>query len=164
MDAAEKIATLHQRADSSSHMYMSFAYTPSLDIMMATSFMVHNKPIVKPASLSPLNDLKKVYTTNRITNISSMADEIMSWNTPNLQQFYRTITIRANAPLLLEIMDIFLQEVECLSRVPGILPNFVLNPIDQVGEAGRLKNGGSPIDVSAKDGPLFREFHLNNSF
>ena len=109
---------------------------------MATSFMVHNKPIVEPASLSPLNKLTKVYTSNRITNISSMADEVKSWDPVGLQQFFRTITIRANASLLLDILDIFMQETECLNLVPGILPNFVLNPIDQVGEAGKLKNGG----------------------
>jgi len=81
----------------------------------------------------------------------------MSWDTVNRQQFFRTITIRANASLLLEIVDIFIEEIECLNLVPGLLPNIVLNPIDQVGEVGRLKNGGSPMRVSAQDGPLFRE-------
>jgi len=141
-------------------MYLSFGYAATWDILMATSFMVHNKPIVEPASLSPLNKLTKVYTSNRITNISSMADEVKSWDPVDLQQFFRTITIRANASLLLDILDIFMQETECLNLVPGILPNFVLNPIDQVGEAGKLKNGGSPMGISAKDGPLFRRCFL----
>jgi len=138
-------------------MFLSFGYAAPWDMLMGTAFMVHNKPFAKPMSLSPFTELTNVYSTNRIANLSSLADEVMSWDTVNRQQFFRTITIRANASLLLEIVDIFIEEIECLNLVPGLLPNIVLNPIDQVGEVGRLKNGGSPMRVSAQDGPLFRE-------
>lgn len=140
---------------------MSFGYSASWDLFLTTSFITHDKPIANPVSLSPITNFTTVFSSNRVTNLKSMADEIESWNQWGLPQYWNAITISANATLLLKALDIFFQETECMNRVPGMLPNFLVQPIDQIAKIGTAKNGGNPFGISPEDGPLWGKY---NSF
>lgn len=64
------------------------------------------------------------------------------------------MTFKADAGLLSKILDIFLEESEAIKNVPGVLPNYVMQPISQISLAGNSKRGGNALGITESDGPL----------
>lgn len=71
-----------------------------------------------------------------------------------IRHFWEAVTLKVDAKLLSKVFDIFLEEIEAVKHVPGVLPSFVLQPISQIALAGNTKNGGNPLDITEADGSL----------
>jgi hypothetical protein len=70
------------------------------------------------------------------------------------RQLWKAVTFKANVELLSKILDIFLEESETIKNIPGVLPNYVMQPISQISMPGNLKKGGNPLGITEADGPL----------
>jgi hypothetical protein len=67
---------------------------------------------------------------------------------------HHEITLRYNATIFSQIVDIWIQEVEPITQVPGLFPNLVIQPISQISSVGIEKNGGNPFGFIGDDGPI----------
>jgi hypothetical protein len=64
------------------------------------------------------------------------------------------VTLRFNATIVSQILNIFIQEMETILYVSGLFPVTVLQPISQISSVGNHKNGGNPFGFTGDDGPL----------
>ena len=59
------------------HLYMVVAYAPQLDLLLGNSVPIHSTPAKDPAIFRDFKEtLTSVYTTDRITNLTSLSKEI----------------------------------------------------------------------------------------
>jgi hypothetical protein len=156
MSEVEAMALESYGNDEFSQLYVSVAYQPLADNMMGTAFIAHSKPVAYPPAFQGIRRLNKVYQTPRIANISSFATEVGKLSVVGSRQFWKAFTIRANATLLEKIMDIFIEEVEEIKYVKGLLPCYVMQPIQHIAQVGASKSGYGPnsMGISPESGPL----------
>lgn len=78
----EGIAKESSGADPNLQLYMSFGYVPKFELLIGTVFVASGKAIANPAAFKEIEAMKPVpfTSTTRITNISSLAKEISTWN------------------------------------------------------------------------------------
>jgi hypothetical protein len=67
---------------------------------------------------------------------------------------HHELTLRFNATIVSQIVDIWLEEMEPITEVPGLFPNLVIQPISQISSVGIKKNGGNPFGFTEDDGPI----------
>lgn len=68
------------REDSYVHAYIFFAWIPELRAYLSGTTMAYTRPEVNPSALKELTSIKKLYTTNRVRNMSDFAAEIEKIN------------------------------------------------------------------------------------
>jgi len=67
---------------------------------------------------------------------------------------FHEITFRFNATVFQKVFDWFLEEIEVIKHVPGIIPVLVMQPISEISRVGNHKNGGNPFGFTDDDGPI----------
>jgi hypothetical protein len=67
------------------------------------------------------------------------------------------MTVKADKELLSNILDLFIETMESIKHVSGLVPSFVFQPITQIARANRHKNGGNPFGIKEEDGPLISQ-------
>jgi len=72
---------------------------------------------------------------------------------------FHEITLRYNATIFSQVIDIWIQEVEQIAQVPGLFPILVVQPISQIASVGVQKNGGNPFGFTGDDGPIVGMLH-----
>jgi hypothetical protein len=88
------------------------------------------------------------------------------WTNDIARQHWDTLTIRltpvsgvVKVPLqrlISQIFDIFLQELENIKNIDGMVPSLVFQPVKLNDLKGFNKNGGNAIGIKESDGPLMR--------
>jgi hypothetical protein len=73
------------------------------------------------------------------------------------RQTYWTLMTKNSPTLLSEILEIFMEEIENVKNVTGVLPALVLQPLTAAVISHFSKNGGNALGITAADGPLARK-------
>lgn len=68
-------------------------------------------------------------------------------------QTYWTFTVKNNAELMSEMVDIYVKEVEKIKDAKGVVPSFIFQPISKGTTEHFSKNGGNPLGLAGQ-GPL----------
>jgi len=92
--------------------------------------------------------------------IGSYAKELCSWSDPGYRQLWKAITIKANATLIEKIMVLWVKLTEEVKHVPGVMPAFVMQPIEHIAQVGSSKNGGNPFGIAPGSGPLLSKYYF----
>ena len=74
-----------ERSDPQAHGYIFFSWVPDYKAYLAGTTMAYAKPEANPAAFREFTSLKKMYTTNRIANMSDFATEIEKMNLQNVR-------------------------------------------------------------------------------
>ena len=64
------------------HLYMSFAYMPTIDFLAGSSCMVHFEPIANPPAFADFESLKSVQDGRKVRNLTDLVEEIDYWSKP----------------------------------------------------------------------------------
>lgn len=75
-------------------------------------------------------------------------------------QTYWTFTVKNNAELMSEMVDIYIKEVEKIKDAKGVVPSFIFQPISKGTTEHFSKNGGNPLGLTGQ-GPLNCELTHN---
>lgn len=158
--ALEYMALEAYGKDEYSQLYMSVASLPAADAIFGTIYLAHSKPTPHPPAFSGIRKLNTIYQTNRMDKIGSYAKELCSWSDPGYRQLWKAITIKANSTLIEKIMVLWVELTEEVKHVPGVMPAFVMQPIEHIAQVGSSKNGGNPFGIAPDSGPLLSKYYF----
>lgn len=85
LQATEHLAVERRGVEPHAQNYMSIGCLPAFDICIGSAFLIHSKAVVDPPSFSDIKALKSITSTNRVTNISSLAKELDKFNYPGIR-------------------------------------------------------------------------------
>lgn len=62
------------------HLYMSFAYMPTIDSLSGSSCMVHPEPVANPPAFKEFDGLTPTIDGRKVRNLTDLMAEIDYWN------------------------------------------------------------------------------------
>lgn len=140
--------------------YVCVSYLPDYRTYVAGSMYVYDnleeQEEEDPVALRPLTRLPGIFhTTRRRRSLADLSREITALNPVDVRQHWRTSTFRADAALMAEFGDIFLQESAPLRyTVPDALQSTNVQLVTRRELALGQKNGGNAFGLKEEDGPL----------
>ncbi|KAL8752367.1 MAG: hypothetical protein Q9199_005784 [Rusavskia elegans] len=123
----------------------SYIFVNNYDYALPTPF---------PPAFNEFTCIPNITDTQRITSLSNLTVELNASNPGGFREHYTTATFKNSAALQLQILDIFVQEVETIKDAADILPALVMQPITLPMIRLFRKNGGNALGISEGDGPL----------
>jgi hypothetical protein len=72
---------------------------------------------------------------------------------------WRTVTLKVDADLISDIIDIFLAAVHPYTSIPGTLMSCNMQMLTKHEIEIFAKNGGNALGIKPEDGPLFCKFY-----
>jgi len=112
------------------------------------------KPIVNPAIFHEFTSIPNISSTARITHLSDLTRELNVSSPGGSRETYTSATFKNDPNLQIEILDIFVNEVEGIKDAKGILPALVMQPITKPIISHFSKKGGNALGIAEEDGPL----------
>ncbi|KAL5340206.1 hypothetical protein BJX70DRAFT_407513 [Aspergillus crustosus] len=117
----------------------------------------HAGPDENPEVSADLSKMPKLYSTQRVAKMSEFTREIDGQNEMlrGRRNTRRTMTLKVDAELISDILDVFLEHTHPFTKIPGVLlsTNLQLLTKHEIGLFGR--NGGNALGIHPDDGPLF---------
>ncbi|KAL8910197.1 MAG: hypothetical protein Q9171_004495 [Xanthocarpia ochracea] len=124
----------------------AYLFSNNYDYSLSTPF---------PPIFADFTSISNTTDTTRITTISSLTLELNASNPSGFRQTYSTATFKNSADLQLQILDIFVQEIDPIKNTAaGFLPALVMQPITIPMIRLFRKNGGNALGITEEDGPL----------
>ncbi|KAJ0419640.1 hypothetical protein BJY00DRAFT_285658 [Aspergillus carlsbadensis] len=144
------------QTDAGAHAYLFFSWVPTYHAYFYGMTTLYSGPEESPAVFQNISSLKKLYTTQRTANISDFTNEIDAQNDDlvNRRNSWRTVTLKVNADLISDIIDIVLAAVHPYTRIPGALMSWNMQMLTKHEIEIFAKNGGNALGISPDDGPL----------
>ncbi|KAL3449126.1 hypothetical protein BJX65DRAFT_306191 [Aspergillus insuetus] len=145
------------QTDAGAHAYMFFSWVPTYRAYFYGMTTLYSGPEASPAVFQNISSLKKLYTTQRTANISDFANEIDAQNMDlvNRRNLWRTVTLKVDADLISDILDIFLAAVHPYTMIPGAIMSWNMQMLTKHEIEIFGKNGGNALGIRPEDGPLF---------
>ncbi|KAH8808621.1 hypothetical protein F5884DRAFT_792907 [Xylogone sp. PMI_703] len=154
-DLIDYFVGMATQPDASAHTFIFFSWIPEQRAYLTGATIAYSKPVVNPPAFQNLTSLKSVYSTNRLANMSEFALEIESQNPSGRRHAWDSVTLKVDATLISKILDIFLFEVDPLTKIPGMLPSTNLQLLTKHEISLSKRNGGNALGFKPDDGPLF---------
>ncbi|KAL2831968.1 hypothetical protein BJY01DRAFT_226223 [Aspergillus pseudoustus] len=149
--------TDESQTDAGAHAFMFFSWVPTYRAYFFGMTRMYTAPDVNPAVFTNISSIKKLYSTQRTANMSDFTREIEEQNVDleGRRNAWRTVTLKINADLISDVLDIVLAGFHPYTSTPGFLLscNFQLVTKHEIELFG--KNGGNPLGIRPEDGPLF---------
>ncbi|KAJ7160981.1 hypothetical protein C8R46DRAFT_1038176 [Mycena filopes] len=117
---------------------------------------VYLKPVVFPPLFSSLMELgiEPFANTMRITNITSVTDEVSDLFSGGVRTQWFTLTVKADAQILLDIYERGAATFKPDRQRPGFISGLTVQPISVGLVAAGSRNGGNPMGMTTEDGDL----------
>ena len=116
------------------------------------------KPVANPPIFQDFTSIPHIADTTRITNLSDLALELNASNPGGLRETYTTSTFKNSPDLQIQIMNMFVEEMNGVGDAAGILPALCMQPITQPMVSHFSQNGGNALGIEESDAPLMCEF------
>lgn len=153
----------------------AYAYAQSVDTYIIASDLQYGKPVANPPILQNFTAVQgAIASTLRIVDQANLTIEFNNTNPggfryvsnpqdtndkPSLnqdcRQTYWTLMVGNNATLMADMVAIYMDEIEPLKTVAGIVPSLVFQPITTDMISHFSKNGGNALGLDDQ-GPLNR--------
>ncbi|KAJ5655255.1 hypothetical protein N7507_007205 [Penicillium longicatenatum] len=132
----------------------AYAYAQSVDAYIIASDLQYGKPVANPPILQNFTAVQgAVASTLRIVDQANLTIEFNNTNPGGFRQTYWTLTVGNNAKLMADMVAIYMDEIEPLKTVAGIVPSLVFQPITTDMILHFSKNGGNALGLDDQ-GPL----------
>jgi len=144
---------------------IAYAYAQSIDTFIIASDLQYGKPVANPPILSNFTGTPgAIASTLRITNLTGLTNEFNNTNPGGFRQSYWAMMVKNSASLMADITAIYMEEVEPIKNVTGVVPSLIFQPItlDQISHFS--KNGGNALGITPNAGPLNRRSVLSSCF
>lgn len=149
---ADAFANFNEAAPSDPYAHLYIAFVHAQGNYLAVSGPMHGKPVADPPIFNELAAIPSLVDATSIANMSTFSVELNQ--TDYLRQIFRTVTFKNDASLLKQIVNIFVEEVNAIIDVPGLVPAFAFQPISLNIIEQMSKNGGNALGITSEDGPL----------
>ncbi|KAJ7169318.1 hypothetical protein C8R43DRAFT_1155931 [Mycena crocata] len=116
---------------------------------------VYLKPIPFPSVFSELYKIKPLSSTMRVARMTEITDDLSAMFPRGVRTQWATLTLRANAQIVLNIQKHGAQFFEADRARSGFMDGVTVQPINIGLIAAGSKNGGNPIGMSTDEGDLF---------
>ncbi|KAL2811975.1 hypothetical protein BJX63DRAFT_422047 [Aspergillus granulosus] len=145
------------QTDASAHAFLYFSWVSSYRAYFFGMTRIYAAPDANPAVFKNISSMKKLYSTQRTANISDFARETDEQNIgiAGTRNSWRTVTLKINADLISDILDLFLSAIHPYTSIPGLLLSFNMQLLTKPEIQLFGKNGGNPLGIHPDDGPLF---------
>ncbi|KAJ5915831.1 hypothetical protein N7454_010972 [Penicillium verhagenii] len=160
-------------SDPYAQVIIAYAYAQSVDTYIIASDLQYGKPVANPPILQNFTAVQgAIASTLRIVDQANLTIEFNNTNPggfryvfnprdtkekPSLTQDYRqtywTLMVGNNATLMADMVAIYMDEIEPLKTVTGIVPSLVFQPITTDMISHFSKNGGNALGLD-NQGPL----------
>ncbi|KAJ5537046.1 hypothetical protein N7513_010232 [Penicillium frequentans] len=132
----------------------AYAYAQSVDSYIIASDLQYGKPVANPPILQNFTAVQgAVASTLRIVDQANLTIEFNNTNPGGFRQTYWTLMVGNNADLMADMVAIYMDEIEPLKTVVGIVPSLVFQPISTDMISHFSKNGGNALGLDDQ-GPL----------
>ena len=111
-------------------------------------------PTPFPPAFEEFTSIPNITSTQRITTLSDLTIELNVSSPDGFRQHFTTATFRVSAAFQLQILDIFVEEMDSVINAVGIQPGLVMQPITLPMIRLFRKNGGNALGIDEEDGPL----------
>lgn len=159
---------------------LAYAYAQSLDTYVAVSDLQYGKPEPYPDILRNFTDTPgAVANTLNVTSLTDLTIQFNNsnpggfryvspplgltrtfWLTCESRQTYWALMTQNSLPLLNEMTEIYIEEVDKIKNVTGVVPALIIQPVTTSVISHFSKNGGNALGITDADGPLIRVFAL----
>ncbi|KAL7782208.1 hypothetical protein V8C37DRAFT_397964 [Trichoderma ceciliae] len=141
-------------SDPYAQVIIAYAYVQSQDVFIIASDLQYAKPVANPPILQNFTSIPgAIASTLRIVDLSNLTIEFNNTNPGGFRQTYWTLTVHNSASLMADMVAIYMQEVEAIKDVTGIVPSAVFQLITTDMTKHFSKNGGNPLGLAGQ-GPL----------
>ncbi|CAE7117521.1 unnamed protein product [Rhizoctonia solani] len=94
--------------DPKTHVISVFGYVPSQAIDIASFYLLYSDPVTAPPpAIKPFFDVPTLANTVKVKTVKEAADELGTGSVDGLRQDMRAFSIRANAGLYKELLDVW---------------------------------------------------------
>jgi hypothetical protein len=160
-------------SDPYAQVIIAYAYAQSVDAYIIASDLQYGKPVANPPILQSFTAVQgAIASTLRIVDQANLTIEFNNTNpggfryvsnshdtndkpslTQDCRQTYWTLMVGNNATLMADMVAIYMDEIEPLKTVAGIVPSLVFQPITTDMISHFSKNGGNALGLDDQ-GPL----------
>ncbi|KAI4189499.1 MAG: hypothetical protein LQ348_003782 [Seirophora lacunosa] len=139
-------------SDPDAALIIAFAYVQGQ--WTANNNYEYAKPVKNPPIFKDFFAIPTSFSTERIANLTDITAELTTYNPSGFRQTYITATFQNNAEIQRQIFDIFIEEMNPITKLTGALPALVNQPISKNVIALFRKNGGNALGLADAKGPL----------
>ncbi|KIN08813.1 hypothetical protein OIDMADRAFT_175526 [Oidiodendron maius Zn] len=141
-------------SDPFAQVILAYAYAQAEDLYIIASDLQYGKPVVNPPILQNFTAVPgAVASTLRITDLVDLTIEFNNTNPGGFRQTYWTLMVENSASLMADMVAIYMDEVNPIKGVAGIVPSLVFQPITTDMISHFTKNGGNALGLAGQ-GPL----------
>ncbi|KAF3390206.1 putative FAD-linked oxidoreductase [Penicillium rolfsii] len=146
-----------KQTDAGAHAYMFLTWVPTYHAYFLGMTSVYSGPEASSAVFQNISSMRRLYTTQRTANISDFANEVEAQNMElvNQRNQWRTVTLKVDADLISDIIDIYLAAVHPYTSIPSAIISCNLQLLTKHEIEIFAKNGGNALGIRPEDGPLF---------
>lgn len=150
MDAFFKVIT-EAPEDPKAGQWVAYLAQPRI----ASTEFWYAEPVENPAIFSGYDGLPSVVDSTKIRPLSEYSTSLQGDNPNGFRQIYHATTVKVDRELLGRAKEIYYEEFDTVSHVPGIFPTLIDQGITLPMMQHMSKNGGNPLGLDASQGPFF---------
>ncbi|KAK5170588.1 uncharacterized protein LTR77_005177 [Saxophila tyrrhenica] len=140
--------------DMDAYSFSAFCWYQEHKMFIASTALVYAQPVENPAIFENYTKLESMHSTLKIRDMVSMSDEIGAQAPNGLRNSYWTATFRITREMLQVILDIFMEELEPVKEVEGMIPALIYQPMSNEVLTRFSRNGGNCLGLEGEEGPL----------
>jgi FAD binding domain len=137
--------------DPYSALIMSYSWTPSGGWINANNFE-YTKPVANPPAFAEFNSLNSTFSTMRIDNLTSFAQELEGSNPAGQRELFVTMTFQNSAKMLSTFFNLSDAAVSSLPSDPQLQFSISFQPVPQ--EIISKGAGTNSLGLDSSDGDL----------
>lgn len=147
--------------DPDAQAYLAFCWVKDYESYVIMSEVTYARAVEYPEVLKPFTDVPAMSTTVRLRNMTDLALEMNATNPNGMRQVWMTGTFRMDREMLQACVDIFVEELQPVKYLNGIVPAAIVHLIGKDTIANFARNGGNCLGIEPGEGPLV---NLNVAF
>ncbi|KAJ7701558.1 hypothetical protein B0H17DRAFT_1244389, partial [Mycena rosella] len=115
---------------------------------------VYLQPVAFPPLFSDLEKFKPLSSTMRMASLAEITDEVSDLFAGGVRTQWFTLTVKADAKILLDIQERGAATFKPDRNRPGFISGLTVQPVNVGLVAAGSRNGGNPMGMSTDDGDL----------
>jgi FAD/FMN-containing dehydrogenase len=155
LEAQYKFITEVQANDPDAVAFFPYVYNAPYDLTMTLPTMIHGSHsdnATWPEAFAAFEKIEGLRDTTEtvVKPMSAVTDDLMLMNPHGMRTIYKTITYRSDPAVDKQIIGTYLEQLEKVKKIEGIMPCIVFHPTP-AGHTGPMsKNGGNPLGLAGE--------------
>ena len=140
--------------DVDSCMLTAFCWVKDYGVYLVSTHLAYARPVENPAIFENYTSIPTVDTQVKLNDMVGLTKELNESNPNGLRQKWFTATFKVSREMVQIPFDVYLEEMEAIKDVEGVLPALIYQPITTDVISRFAKNGGNCLGIEESEGPL----------